>query len=145
MKKELKGYIHFYIGSKVLVDDTLYGKRFVAILEGIYATDDEGQIEVSVSVRPESGGGKHYFPVTLCKPILRPLSDMTEEEAAEIFDKSWPIDIRKIMSYSYKHGVILNCINDNVYDPMFIVQLLKKGFDIFGLIEAGIAIDKTKM
>ena len=89
------------------------------------------------------------------KPILRPLLDMQEDEQivvglisrgielseatysdkifAKEFAVSWAIrkGSRPVMSVD-------DCVKLTTY-------LLKQGFDLFGLIENGIAIDKTKI
>lgn len=73
------------------------------------------------------------------KPLLRPLSDITEEE----------LDDCTILSAD-----MMNIISDPFSKERMIVEfecnarvnkyLLSKGFDLFGLIEDGLAIDKTK-
>lgn len=86
------------------------------------------------------------------KPILRPLSDMTEEEAEwcakELFcDKNEEPD-----AFATNRARI--AIMDNFGTPLiaswrisFLVSryLLSKHFDLFGWIPAGLAIDKTKL
>ena len=61
------------------------------------------------------------------KLILRPLSDMTEEEKNEY------LLIGTDSSTRFEH---------NARRTQY---LLSKGFDLFGLIDAGLAIDKTKL
>lgn len=60
------------------------------------------------------------------KPLLRPVSDMTEEEAIEIF--RLPVKADEVFFQTGEEFRIM----------------LYKGFDLFGLIESGMAIDKTK-
>lgn len=68
------------------------------------------------------------------KLILRPLSDMTEEEAKEH-------DLLTDLCYS-----AANKFWDRARTEAAVTSyLLKQGFDLFGLIEEGIAIDKTKL
>lgn len=55
-----------------------------------------------------------------CKPLLRPLSDMTEEEIK-----------------------IYESMQSRLWEQF--VWLLKNRFDLFNLISSGQAIDKTKM
>lgn len=63
------------------------------------------------------------------KPILRPLSDMTEEEYMEV---QYRVD--KIgLGYDAQQGAEITR------------YLLSKHFDLFGWIPAGLAIDKTKI
>ena len=65
--------------------------------------------------------------VNECKPILRRLEDMTEGERVDIFgqDVHWykPFDTADACDIQQWH------------------KLLQKGFDIFGLLDAGLAID----
>lgn len=62
---------------------------------------------------------------------LRPLSDMTEDEK-----RKW----RSLMHKQYSGGAGHTGYLEN---PESFRYLLSKGFDLFGLIEAGLAIDKT--
>ena len=71
--------------------------------------------------------GPHLFQVSKVRLLLRPLSDMTEEERCEVStlvppDESpyWVKNIAEVTKW-----------------------YLDRGFDLFGLIEAGLAIDKT--
>lgn len=63
------------------------------------------------------------------KPILRPLSDMTEEESNEV---QCAVDKNGIGFYPTEHAEIVR-------------YLLSLQFDLFGWIDAGLAIDKTKL
>ena len=60
------------------------------------------------------------------KPILRPLSDMTAEEMLECSSLKTMGTLFQIMGETTKY-------------------LLSKHFDLFGLIEAGLALDKTNV
>jgi len=64
---------------------------------------------------------------TRIKPILRPLSDMTEEHEKE-YD-------RLQVSHS----------NMTVTDARCTLYFIRQGFDVFGWIEKGWAIDKAKI
>jgi hypothetical protein len=72
------------------------------------------------------------------KPILRPLSDMTEEELQECGN----------LVYDFSDDPELNNHKWQDFQTLLTSEqfhwLLKKHFDLFGLIEAGLAIDKTK-
>lgn len=72
--------------------------------------------------------GHHNCNALSLKLILRPLSDMTEEEMIEV-----DVDVPNILSEYEK------------LRPTAFSFLLSKGFDLFGLIDAGLAIDKTKL
>jgi hypothetical protein len=68
------------------------------------------------------------------KPLLRPLSDMTEEERVWFKDEVLPLGKKHDMAYFQDIRDAANIIN----------RLRNKGFDCDGLIESGEAIDKTK-
>ena len=71
----------------------------------------------------------------MVKPILRPLSDMTREER-EIFgwQEDWIFEDKSDPNQPMKTTFL-------VWE---FIDLLKMGFDLFGLIEANLAVDKTK-
>lgn len=71
---------------------------------------------------------KTFSTLKIIHPILRPLSDITEGE------EKW------IESYCEGRGAMPNA-KDMAAITAF---LLSCGFDLFGLIDAGLAIDKTK-
>ena len=70
---------------------------------------------------------------TTIKPILRPLSSMTGEEKKEL---------EKIEKNEY---VADAGIEQDIWTSKEFLYLLSKHFDLFGLIDAGLAIDKTKL
>jgi hypothetical protein len=96
------------------------------------------------------------------KPILRPLSDLTKEEY-HLKIKSWFINHAendvKITTYdngnyigltaTYKMmgdvftDIIINSGGINDTDYWLVQNLLKNHFDVFGLIEKGLAINKN--
>lgn len=65
------------------------------------------------------------------KLLLRPLSSMTEEES-----KTY----RELHDKLFEDG----CLNGEAWAQLT-VHLLSKGFDLFGLIEKGDALDATKV
>jgi hypothetical protein len=78
-------------------------------------------------------------------PILRPLSDMTEKEAVEMHD-ILNAGTRYIeYSASHKRTWLWLQFNSESAKYETIPLLLSRGFDLFGLIEAGLAIDKTSI
>lgn len=135
-QKKLSDYLHFYLGCKVGCST-----------DGICFTDYGTLISVS-----KGEGGQHevyfgYKKVFLfykynlenIKPVLRPLSDMTEEECQKcgnmIYDFSDDPELNNHKPSDFEIGLAPEQFN----------WLLKKGFDLFGLIEAGLAIDSTKL
>lgn len=105
-----KDYLHLYLGC-----DTDKGKLIgIELNKAVCMMDDLSIVE-----------GNIYS----LKLILRPLSDMTEEEASEsrkIFDSMVAADK-------------LNC----EIEAARTLFALSKGFDLFGLIDAGLAIKKS--
>lgn len=73
-----------------------------------------------------------------CVLVLRPLSDMTEDELQEcgnmIYDFSNDPELNNFKWKDFEIGLA----------PEQFVYLLSKGFDLFGLIPSGLAIDNTK-
>lgn len=67
------------------------------------------------------------------KPILRRLADLTEDEAKEgnLAAFEFRVIKKEVMSYAFT--------------PNRFVWLLSKHFDLFGLIEAGLALEKSKI
>lgn len=157
MEKNIKDYLPFYLGCEVM------------------HRNEKGRLE-AVSKRMNVWDGfisfgdfGSWYAVNEIKPILRPLSDMTDEEAKACY---------KINPYSKAEWLIQSVIvKENIkgYQPN-IVQinwagkegstgyasgtdyiyfnklsaeqfsfLLSKHFDLFGLIEAGLAIDTTTL
>lgn len=69
--------------------------------------------------------------LSLVKPILRRLEDMTEEDVCNNFDfQSW-----MMMRAAHKMKVTFG------FKPSEFQYLLSKSFDLFGLIDAKLAID----
>jgi hypothetical protein len=80
---------------------------------------------------------------TYFKPILRPLSDMTEEEAMEL---AGFFGAQSAMSTQLDKADFARRLMGNDYcSPQSVRYLLSRNFDLFGWIEAGLAIDKTKI
>lgn len=80
------------------------------------------------------------FFLKYCKPILRPLSDLTKDNFELIYkgtdDNS---DIIKYLSEHINNGKGHIAIQQ--IDYWRVVVLLKHHFDVFGLIDKGLAID----
>ena len=77
------------------------------------------------------GSDWHYKTNTAYKPILRPLSDLTDDQILELDNYH---------NFSIIHYSDIK--TDPTRYPYTIVQkLLEWHFDVFGLIDAGLAID----
>lgn len=129
MEKKIENYLHLYVWQKCVVR---------------YKLDKE---EVEKTLTPVH---LHEFlnECAVCKPILRPFSDMEDYERTVVYDlemRDEEIDYsRKVQCvkiwYSRTSFFMLNKWNQETFR-----YLLSRGFDIFGLIESGLAIDKTTL
>lgn len=179
MSKNIKYYLHLYLGCDVEEDSLAEkGKRYKTKL-----TPSKFRSVLEYN---------NYANV---KPILRPLSDMTEEEAIELqcittpyrcndwdkdpskydvtfhtdhkLGKDHPnykqvfsitvVDLRRDFDYMninlngdiirYNHETDKDpVINERVHNHHETTRyLLSKHFDLFGLIDTGLAIDKTTL
>ena len=116
---------HLYIGQECIEVETGNRLRFSSI---DYCTKDR---EITmITVRDERDDEWWVLNedenITRIKLLLRPLESMTEEEHTEL---------QKLM----------RLVTDGIYvdTPESFRWLLSKGFDLFGGIKAGWAIDKT--
>jgi hypothetical protein len=110
MNKKIEDYLHLYLGC---------GMR--------YATHHEPQNEVYILTVENLKEAIEFKD----KPILRPLSDMTEEEF-------YYVEQHKIYQGEIVQTFPLGAAELTKF-------LLSKHFDLFGLIEAGLAVDKTTL
>jgi hypothetical protein len=160
--KSIKDYLHLYLGCEVEYPNT-DGKHIRAILSYVGRNDIETtykRTRSSVSGSKIKGdylswksNGWHNCDALRVKPILRPLSSMTEEEAKDIAtiyfkpfdDKSFSFSISScgLVRIKYHHASLLyggtSPIGD--YTPEIFTYLLSKSFDLFDLIPSGLAID----
>lgn len=123
---EIKDYLHLYLGCTVEIPDSQIQKH--GLVKSIRKATflgfaDYYRLESRVGFRAGPEGRVSTFFI---KPILRPLSDMTDEE-------------REQAEIVYKGNGVL----ESHFESMRF--LLSKHFDLFGLIDAGLALDKTKL
>lgn len=127
--KDIKDYIHLYLGCECIDEN---GER------GWFSGFDVCERDYSITmISMRYQGRDDDFAVfndneecDRIKLLLRPLSDITEEEKKEIEAMEQNNTSYPTMAYALA--------------PHF-VYLLSRGFDIFGLIDAGLALDKTKL
>lgn len=131
MKKELKDYLHLYLECECMAGQQK------GVLTEIRPTFVEHECVLSYTIDDEESGfygedTEEDYTYTDIKPILRPLSDMTEDEKQE---------------YDRLSGVVYylsNKFHDQVATDAHITQwLLSKRFDLFRLIDEGLALDAT--
>ena len=115
MEKNFKDYAHLYLGCD-LTDPT---HTIKAKLHNVNS-ETGAYWESEVTVGRLEG--------STLKPILRPLSDITKEEIEQC-------------SYFFTN-TSRSILEDGAQRTFY---LLKQGFDLFNLIESGIAIDKTNL
>jgi hypothetical protein len=124
--KDIKDYLHLYLGCECQAMGQLdeNDKPRISKLTGI--SYDDTQCEWWAYFENEESG---YAVVSDVFPILRPLNNMTAEELDVFTDLNMKSDYQTIFE---KQAEITR-------------WLLSKHFDLFQLIEAGLAIDKTKL
>lgn len=174
MKKHIKDYVSLYIGCELLLEQEGIGINLGLYYPDVWTKEGNIESNgINVYFTESSVKGKVYaMNFNQCKLSLRPISDMTESERKEIYkivfkrdfptsgrigflpDKSTFSDPRWIlqtgvdrlaieMSGSIWADCDLQTIKYN--EHLITAYLLKQRFDIFGLIENEIAIDKTKL
>jgi len=116
MTKNIKDYLHLYLGCEVVFEKCSY--HFVHSLY-IHRGDKKELNEFLLYEISRASG-------LIIKPLLRPLYDMNDDERLER-DRFAGLET----PYYY-------------HFPLETVWYLKQGFDLFNLIPEGLAIDKTK-
>ncbi len=127
MEKKIEDYLHFYIGCECKIMKT--DKTWNVLLDlvrpitamTIYMVIDTKQLEV--------------------KPVLSRLIDMNASQKNELRSIMRPMTGDNLLPKIPVSHFLDLFINKN--DPEIIIWLTRQGFDIFGLIDAGIAIDKN--
>lgn len=203
MERNIQDYLHFYLGCEVQIaqrrmsTDGMIDNTRVGLFQG-YWDNERRHARIQFRTGPEG-----HVDLLFLKPILRPLSDMTEEEWKKCFELSRGMvdqyisdKIQKmahneiLVTLGYKqfhfgyhygdmdndvrigHGLCFYLKSSLIRDEMSVsdkglegnkshfhdvseervynidhifIYLLSKGFDLFGLIESGLAIDKTTL
>lgn len=121
--KKIEDYLHLYLGCKVVVEDRVVAK---------FLQYDFNEKVCSVDF--DNGRDYSYYTTNHIKPILRPLSSITHDEDAAAWN-IWNEDFVRAMG--------INC--GTAYEAGKIKYLLSRDFDLFGLIEAGLALDQSKV
>lgn len=124
-KVNIQDYLHLYLGCDCMIGDITWKPE--TNLHGLAPN-----VDVNYGKPIKTKVDAHVLSVFSHKTtlILRQLSSMTEDEKLEIQN-------------------ICGWLNYNSYldigltTPQVTVYLLSKGFDLFGLIKSGLAIDST--
>lgn len=145
---EIKDYLHLYIGCEIKLTGRNTGNYKNEIVKLIGVSHTYNKTEAILS----GGSWEKYMmysafyseDITL---ILRHLSDMTESELKELVNQPDFTDHyckKKLMEISTSIYGLYNFIS--FYGSHNSIRwLLSKGFDLFQLIDSGLAIDKTKV
>jgi hypothetical protein len=145
--KSIKDYLHLYLGCEVQYPDP-NGKMITAKFTGFSRTDG---VETTYKKKPKAGeavgdylsweaNGYHNANALHLKPILRPLSSMTEEECyeASVISGKRRVYMPRYWagegSARYMYMTPEQCFKLTHY-------LLSRSFDLFDLIHSGLAID----
>lgn len=140
--KKIETYLHLYLGCKGMVE----------ILSPDGYTWEK---PIKTNLKPYTLYEIQRGVYRNFKPILRPLSDMTEEEAKELLTiQYWrpgqsPIyerhsDICIDFYFYYDGKKNYTQLDWDSLNSQSFRYLLKQGFDVFNLIGENLAIDKTK-
>ena len=115
MKKKIEDYLHLYYGTECMFGVTVPGQEMKMYKDIIGA-------RIIHNINAKLGD---------CKPILRPMNDMSNDEALEC-----SIQQAKIREVPYPE------LSDWAYR---VDWMLKKGFDLFGLIDEGLAVNACEL
>lgn len=144
MDKRIEDYLHLYLGCEVEDEDERAGtlKLMSVSVGGYHATNGRTNVH----------GASKY-----CKPILRPLSDITDKHINELWEAvgynteyespAYPgMTKRKFLKRVFEEHEDEQRIEITFETAVVMQNLLRKnGYDCDGLIDAGLAIDKTKL
>jgi hypothetical protein len=154
--KKIEDYLHLYLGQRVEVATKHDPTK--KVLGGMYEVSNNGGnhsalIQVNFDELVDifrdgmyQSSNMHHFFISddHIKLMLRPLSDMSEDEENEI-EGEWG-------NYGFGDHHLCNALKyetyyvKNIFEvPDLFLYLLKRGFDLFGLIDAELAIDKTTL
>lgn len=173
-KLDIKDYLHLYIGQKVLCSGFEFiGEPLVDVIATIDSVHQE--CVTFVTDNGISVGDYYFDdPEFNIKLLLRKLSDMTEEDSIELFKRLSNFDLSECvfdimddeeeftinaehngrvvdsMSMSVNSDIVSMMNNGGSFDPVNPQSeafrfFLSKGFDLFGLIDAELAIDSKTL
>lgn len=128
-EKKIEDYIHLYLGCEVETPTRRYkpegGKSYKAV--GKIMDIDLVIKQVGIHFPEEDIHDLKNYPFDQVKPLLSPLSSITEEERFEL----------RSLVPAAEDLLWLKNVGETTR------WLLSKHFDLFGLIESGLALDKT--
>jgi hypothetical protein len=143
-------YIHYYLGSRIYIDSDALDCPTIEGIDGPNVIISEYRYKTpnceGIFTRP-----RIWRNVDSIKPILRRIEDITEEEFVQtilVFDPEEDIEYA-LMSYpAFKQkGMDGIFVQEGQFKMTMQVihHLIKIGVDMFGLIDAGLAIDSKTL
>lgn len=130
MNKKREDYLHLYLGCECAVSESEYYEAGTGKLVRIDIEDSQSVV-ISANTLHDRTMYCVEADVSDIKPLLRTLSSMTEEEKIELFA------LRENEAQLFPAIItgLSECFR----------WLLSRHFDLFNLIDAGLAIDKTSI
>ena len=139
--KDLKDYLHLYFGSICQITWTEQCSEEMGFEDGLHRINGivlqnlEGIESGKLHVRPLSDMSEDEGFVTICKNTFYPCYFSSKE-------KNY-IGYRQLFTSGRKSKIKWEQFPVNPKTAESVKYLLSKYFDLFGLIEAGLAIDST--
>jgi hypothetical protein len=115
--KKIEDYLHYYLGCECME---------AIIVPGQASVFQRGEI----SIRTVFNIRGHQLSIV--KPILRPLSDISDENYAYMAIEFTCLDANRNLAGAEREAIKMH-------------YFISQGFDVFGLIKEGLAIDKTTL
>ena len=128
MEKKIGAYLGFYLGNQVQI-------KGISMRTHIIGVHTNGNIQVA-----HSYGSQDYWRAHDLVLILKPLKELSQEDANFLGfqETSRHYESLKLSEF------VETFIQSKFMDPEEVVYLCKNGYDVFSLIEAGLAIPKKK-
>lgn len=153
--KELKDYIHLYIGCKVMAKDPRLEEDHAPVLGVLTGLHGEYGPEVAFFDTPHHTSESPEYPGEV-KLVLRPLKSLTEEEAKQYARlKGYKDDyiqnfkfIHAGFEFGNENSMTFLCLvppYGNQHKPEQFTYLLSKWFDVFGLHAAGLCVYENEV
>lgn len=157
MSKKLQDYIHFYLGCRVVAAP--YGGQPKRLDEGTLVGINNHDI---VNIKLDKWQSVADISISCVKPILRKLDSITDEEKTQIGKMAGWYEGKVILSEHHleiAHDTFKEMAYECLIDAddndaarlgptayfSFMPYLTNRGVDLFGLIDAGLAIDANTL
>lgn len=138
----IKEVIHLYLGCEVVIRNFSVRQLTGITLKGFYSKSLKGSMVV------------YHDGFSNCKPILRRLDSMEKADMKLWIDRCTELGLKPIDISDNELRLAAEMFNKKGFGamdlsgnpelvPHLIAHLLKQGFDLFGLIDSGQAIDKN--